>query len=552
MDITLLLNNPVTIHRLPTELLNRIFHSCVDRALACRVLAWLNAATEMRYLSQVCRYWRGIVNEDPILWGKAINLKTLEECPSRWLRVMLFRSGSDIFPIASGPGVIRRPDRVKLALYFLPKLARLKISINQNMWNGVGQDGLTEDAHDDAEIDDMYVDENNNSETDDHSWTVAEAKPNVGCVERWKHWTEDESDEGDILLNMLANPAPHLKLLAVQINRQEDEVQLPLPSLPTPLLGDDAPQLRRLAVQNCHFDTRALVLCNLTYLEVSHPRPLAIITVSNWIQLLERLPRLTDLRIYGSLADATATGVAFATISLPDLSLLAIDGPLSAAGGLLSCLDIMPSCSVDIALEDRFMPAAGQLESLGILEFLKKHGSYHVDQNMANISFSISTCSLEIHKITTDTALGKTRTIMKLTITWSENNIQPSILQDIQPLLDATVKQGIDRLRLHTGLPNSYPRLNEINQFLAAFARNITSVRELHVTYPESRYRTPFELFMTEIGVGILLPELSTIIVDSRDDPSLSAVNVLEYTRWRQERNHPLASIRWNWLVEES
>jgi len=257
------------ISKLPEEILLSIF---LMNLTPCRYfstcLEWQEQTT--RSVSQVCRHWRAVALNYPILWTSIMDF---DKDSFEWTQELLGRSKQ--MPLNIGcPIAACRPKNLDLVLDFGPQCRTF-------------------------------------------------------CLE------VEAFTEG--FLNAIQKPAPHLEVFGVHLKWGEAGVT----TLPKILFNGDAPKLREVHLKWCRFDVTTLAFSQLTCLEVSWAHGFVGPTVSEWLNLLNNIPRLKKL-ILKSISKTLPSTEPLPRAQLPHLSDLGLSAPLAECSRFLSHIDIPP------------------------------------------------------------------------------------------------------------------------------------------------------------------------------------------------------------------
>ena len=143
----------------------------------------------------------------------------------------------------------------------------------------------------------------------------------------------------DGFLNTIQKPAPHLEVFGVHLNWGGEASIMTLPKI---LFNGDAPKLREVRLHQCPFDITTPAFSQLTCLEVSWAHGFVGPTVSEWLNLLNNIPRLKKLLISKSISRTLPTTEPLPRAQLPHLSDLGLRAPLAECSSFLSHIDIPP------------------------------------------------------------------------------------------------------------------------------------------------------------------------------------------------------------------
>ncbi|EDR13892.1 uncharacterized protein LACBIDRAFT_321554 [Laccaria bicolor S238N-H82] len=140
-------------------------------------------------------------------------------------------------------------------------------------------------------------------------------------------------------LNAIQKPAPHLEVFGVYPHWKGEAGVTTLPKI---LFNGEAPKLRKVHFNCCRFDITTAAFSQLTCLEVSWAHGFAGPTVSEWLNLLNNIPRLKKLLISMSISRTLPSTVPLPRAQLPHLSDLSLSSPLAECSSFLRHIDIPP------------------------------------------------------------------------------------------------------------------------------------------------------------------------------------------------------------------
>jgi hypothetical protein len=209
------------------------------------------------YASQVCREWRNILLDSPTIWGRLLDLDSLQWGNNQWRREVLRRSGTStsLWIFATSLDQDRHSAN---------KLKAFLFSILDDHWERVERLVIAMD--------------------------VTKIHPS--------HW------------RAIYTPAPRLQVFDVRFYGIHNKGP---PS--DPLFNDVAPLLHAFRAEDIKFRCQAPWLSVLRSLHIK-----SSITVADLLKSLEMMPLLTTLRFDRSMATDPVTDVCLPSVSLPKLN----------------------------------------------------------------------------------------------------------------------------------------------------------------------------------------------------------------------------------------
>lgn len=267
----------------PSPSLSPWIHALANELLAAIFLLNTDATTTIRS-SQVCRRWRQVALEYPILWARMLDF---DLDSAEWSEELLRRSKD--LPI----------DVIQKKTY----------SLSQPIVN--------------------------------LSQPIRHLGRALAQSHRWRTFMTELDDVDEAFIPALSHPAPHLEVFYLECHRS---IEL---KLPASLFADDAPKLRELSLMRCGFNPSNMsIFGNLTSLSVIGTNsgvPALRPNVAKWLQMLSAAPTLELLKIELAIAPPTSAE-ALLQVTLPNLCDMHLGGSTTVCGQLLAHLDT-PSLS---------------------------------------------------------------------------------------------------------------------------------------------------------------------------------------------------------------
>ena len=276
---------PPPISRLPDELLILIFTQCItaQHEILCHYPIYLS-------FSQVCRDWRTLALNTPMLWT--------------------------------------RPD------FRWPLWAKEMLQRSQ-----------------DAPLDIKYrVPSGSPCPDPESQGAIVEALSNISRVANLSLRLIPAFDEWQPL-DSLEKPAPILHTLSIRFYAHSALEEDPFPEQ---VLGGHAPSLRKLTIEGCHFGRTYPLMKNLTFLSLrTHDRPLQspcslCPTTAQMREILSSMPDLQVLRLHNTVPfhDPAATSYDSSPIKLSRLRSVELASPVSNCTNLLSMITFPASAEI--------------------------------------------------------------------------------------------------------------------------------------------------------------------------------------------------------------
>ena len=238
--------------------------------------------------SQVCKRWRSIALQYPMIWGSIIDYS---RHPLEWIETLLDRS---------------HPSSLDFGNRFFPvNLKDSRLGVLELVFNHVDRLRIL------------------NLKVGVSSWELVSSR-------------------------FLQLPAPNLEFVCLDIDSIDSDIR----QLTHPLFEHHAPNLQNLQLHRCMVDLTSPILTSLTELYVYHiGEASAAPTVLDWLNILGGMPSLRWVTLIRAISSATTNDMSsYPIIHLAALNMLSVEGTISDSVSLVEHLIIPPRCGLRIRL----------------------------------------------------------------------------------------------------------------------------------------------------------------------------------------------------------
>ena len=314
-----LIPDNTTIADLPNELLEEIFMFNSLHNFQCLH----NPGQTIRRTSQVCRRWRTIALNTPVIWAHIVDL----ESRSRWIEVVLDRARSVPLDLIF-PSITRdlmdeswAPNMLRNSLSF--EMIDLAANRAPQVWHSL--------------------------------WLLFDWELLEKCLRNARSFllSGPSCNWSNFLSPLVISYLPRLKSLSLVTPDRESGFF----GEGRRLTGGRPWNLRSLNLRKCNMFFDGLSLPYLEELTIHHLPEAQALSSVRWLRILENLPKLKRLelvdvtctRLWNSQRDDENYSELRQVVQLPNLQSLRLLSPLSHCTSILENLVIPPSCTLDLS-----------------------------------------------------------------------------------------------------------------------------------------------------------------------------------------------------------
>ncbi|KDR81036.1 hypothetical protein GALMADRAFT_264961 [Galerina marginata CBS 339.88] len=302
---------PADISSIPAEILLKIFFLLLPEITSSSPYSRILCLDPARSVSQVCNFWRDTTLSSSNFWGQVLDWN---ECPEKWFKVLLERSGSQDLHVAA--------NITKFNYWTdLPSPLRKNIEAIQH-----------------------------------HTHRVKSLQIRVAVG----FWLPGHYDHVFSLRNstLLGENLPALERVELFNQQQQIDIHFSRFLVDGRFLTDvETANLRVMRVTglSINFDLPYGNLQILSAVDLALSRSLH---VTKWLHILQGMPNLVELTIKGSFGDDVQGARGFINVRLPKLTSLSLAGRVLEQGGMETLLShIVPSqgCNIYFAGSFRYV-----------------------------------------------------------------------------------------------------------------------------------------------------------------------------------------------------
>ncbi|KAH9476480.1 hypothetical protein JR316_0010392 [Psilocybe cubensis] len=369
-------------------------------------------------------------------------------------------------------------------------------------------------------------------------------KLQMDCLDRIRSYTLCCPDtDWDLLVALLdSRPAPSLEKLSITCCRSFGAIGSRPALLPVSLFGGCAPNLRRLYLNECGIDFRAArFLRSLTSLQVVDLSYDIAPTALEWLDILQDMPKLTQLSLQGAILPSQYRPQRLARINgdqdgytVPIITNLNLDGSLSDIAFVVDNLVMPPSCHWTLTCSDCIPGSSLDLLIDSLTKFIDD-STYIPAISTRHLSIAAQTSNIFLTSEIASPGSNKEAPVGFYINLRTRSHTQWDTLF---PIVASGLSEIIPIITsLELALPIAHPSL------LPLLRRASSLDMLMRLSGKLSKTLLPAFQSLTPTG-GLLLPSLRSIVFT---DDSLvwgeSYRNLLSFLRWRSQMGAPIQRV---------